>query len=237
MKIAQNLVIPDSRCYIRSRMRVLVLFLFLVSGGHVVGSPAHQVNEAPVTVLVDTAAVTGPVLTVSGRVLADEGPRPPRTYAFGDEQTTLRLYAAEHERVVPGSILTARHVDHSVRDDERSHLLVDLISPADRRNEALMRIAVANPAVPVLDLKETERLLREHEEAYMSEGYATLAEWDLLARFAAIEPPGELETRRYAVEFYSPSGTVTAEWTLRVDLDAGTVEPVVVFEEEPPPEE
>lgn len=218
-------------------MRVFVLFLVLISGGHVVGSPAHPVNEAPVTILVEAAGVTGSVLAVSGRVLSDKGPEPPRTYAFGDERATVRLYAAERERVVPGSILIARHVDHSVRRDERSHLLVDLITPADRDDEDLMRIAVDNPEVPVLDLREAERLLREHDQPYMSEGYATLTEWDLRARFAALEPAGDLETRRYTIEFYSPTGTVNAEWTLRVDLDAGTVEPVVMFEEEPPPEE
>jgi hypothetical protein len=218
-------------------MRVFAVLLLLFPGGYLVGSPAHPVSEAPVTILVEEAVVTGSLLTVSGRLLANEGPEPPRSYSFGEERTTLRLYGVERERVVPGSILTAVHVHHSVRDDERSHLLVDLITPTDRRNAALMRIAIDNPEVPVLDLKAAERLLREHDAAYMTEGYATPAEWELRVRFSRIQPVGELETRRYFVEFYSPTGTVNAEWTLRMDLDAGSIESVAVFEAAPPPEE
>lgn len=83
---------------------------------------------------------------------------------------------------------------------------------------------------------------------YASEGFETFAEWGLLATFAPIAPRGapdgpipeaapeaEGATERYRVEVYPTTGTVNAEWTLEVDLRAGTVEETARFQLAPAP--
>lgn len=67
----------------------------------------------------------------------------------------------------PGARLLSRpyrsntNIGHSVGPNHPTHHIVDVITQADRENDALMGIATRNPDVPVLHIKESERLLTE----------------------------------------------------------------------------
>jgi hypothetical protein len=229
-------------------MRILLaIALLLAGGGTSMASPAEPVSEPAKTILVEETELqqatlpadgaSDGVLLVRGRPLADRGAAYPRTAAFSDERVTVRLYAAERHRVSTSDIIVIEHIGHSVGPNSPTHLIADVITPEDRTNDALMRIATRNPAVPVLHIRETERLLTEYGAPYTDDGYRSLADRDIEAIFSPIRSEGGLTRTRYSIDFYSTTGAVSAEWTLRVDLDTGSVEEVVLFEEEPPPSE
>lgn len=214
-------------------------------------APAEPVNEAPVTLEIehlevlriptgDGGDIPAEVLRVTGRLLSDSGDAYPRTMSFGDERRSIRLYAAEESRLSAGDVIVAHHVGHAVYDHQPTHLLADIITPADRGNEALMRIAEHNRDVPVIELKRAEKLMQEQKAPYAEEGFHTFAAWGLMARFTDMNPQSELETGSYLVEVYPTDDRVAAEWTLEVDLIRGVVTEEAVYDiapEEPDPGE
>lgn len=200
----------------------------------VAGSAAKPVDEPPLTLRVQAADVvshaagvsgkrSAQVLRVRGNPLAARGPRYPMSLRFGKETKTIRLFAAAASRVSKGTVLVVEHVGHSVHAHQPTHRIADIITPADRRNEALMRIAVHNQQVPLMHIKLAETLLRKHDAPYMQDGYAGLEKWDVLAIFSLRDDANGLVSARYKVRFYSTTGKIAAEWAMFVDLDQGTV--------------
>ena len=214
-------------------------------------SPAGPIEQNLTTLLVTEIEVrsvpvpteptrTGQLLFVTGNPLDDDRSSYPAPLHFLARERTVRLHATERDRIDIGDVLRIVNQRHTVYDSQPDHLVVDILTPQDREDDALIAVVRQNPHTPVGELKRIEALLRKAGSPYMDDGFRTLFEWEIamVVRRSGRDsgdPFVESPTGTYELDFYPTTGRVNSEWTLRVDLKRSTVEEFAVWEEEPPP--
>jgi hypothetical protein len=229
--------------------RAIILGLFLLLGGGMSeSSPAQAVKQESLTLEVIDKNLDG-LLYVRGHRLCTEKSRYPDELRFEEETVEVRLFAVENGRFDRGDVLVVLNRSHSVYDNQASHLLVDIIRQADLEDSALIEVARRNPEVPVLHLREAERLLKEGDYPYSDRGYSSLLEWEIYPEFTKLSPAGDsgdsansgksaehIETAVYRLSFLPPTERIDAEWYLTIDIDRGTISDYLFFEGSPAPE-
>ena len=210
-------------------------------------SHAAPIEQRTLTVIVESAeevAVTSPeepaqetlLLRVEGKLADEAASKWPDRMVSGETPVVLRLRPSQMPELRSGDVLRVVTVGHSVYEHQPNALLEDLVTAADMADEALVAVARANPEVPVRALKRAAVIFAEHDVPYFTQGYTTLAKWEVSVTFTPRPSVNELELQVYDVEFFPSTGKVSAEWTLTLDLDRGEVRDLVVYEIAPEPE-